>query len=159
MVNNANVINGRLHTCHIQGSLKYTAKLLFHRASSVNFQTQSLHCDWTVTIVNVGNCQQHGDYTGIHYSATVLPTVIISHYTVTVQSQFSDCAQQVTDGIGILLCMLLPVCETFQIINIQNGICSDNYDIQSGYLSQVTLSFTTLLKVVLLSLSLLKHLF
>ena len=38
------------------------------------------------------NFRQHGDYTAICSSVTVLPAVFNSHYTVTVQLQCSDCA-------------------------------------------------------------------
>ena len=36
--------------------------------------------------VTLANCQQHGDYTAIDSSATVLPTVHNGDYNVTVQS-------------------------------------------------------------------------
>ena len=44
-------------------------------------------------IVTVDSCRQHGDYNAIGSSVTVLPAVVNRHYTVTIQSQRSYCAQ------------------------------------------------------------------
>ena len=43
-------------------------------------------------VVTVDNCWQSGDYTAICSSDTVLSAVFNSRYTVTIQSQCSDCA-------------------------------------------------------------------
>ena len=48
-----------------------------------------MDCD---CVVIVGNCQISGDYTAIGSSVTSLSEVVNSHYTVTVQSQCSDCS-------------------------------------------------------------------
>ena len=56
---------------------------------SVSYLAQWLDDDDVVTIVN---CRQHGDYTAIGSSVTVLPAVVNSHYTIVVQSLCSHCA-------------------------------------------------------------------
>ena len=43
-------------------------------------------------VVTIDNCRRHGEYTAICSSVSVLPAVFNSQYTVTVQSQRSDCA-------------------------------------------------------------------
>ena len=48
-----------------------------------------LDSDWTETF---DNCRQSGDYTAIGSAVTALLAVFNSHYTITVQSQCSDCA-------------------------------------------------------------------
>ena len=50
--------------------------------------TQWLEGDGVVT---VHNCQQHGDYTAIGSSVTMLPAVVNYDYTITVQSLCSHC--------------------------------------------------------------------
>ena len=60
----------------------YTAKILFHQ-SPIELGT--------VTGIVTVDCRQSDDI-AIGSSVTGLPAVINSHYTVTVQSQCSDCA-------------------------------------------------------------------
>ena len=43
-------------------------------------------------VMTTGNCRQHGDLAAIGSVVTVLPAVVNSSYTVTIQSQSSDCA-------------------------------------------------------------------
>ena len=43
-------------------------------------------------VVTVVNYRKHGDYTVDNYVVTVLPEVVNSDYTVTVQSLCSHCA-------------------------------------------------------------------
>ena len=65
---------------------RYTGKLLFYQSFSlgtVTTQRLDIDSDGAVTIVN---SWQHGDYTPIGSSVTVLPAVNNGDYTVTVQS-------------------------------------------------------------------------
>ena len=70
--------------------LLWHSKLLFHLSLSCTVTTWWLDSDSVATVVN---CRQHGDYTAICSSVTTLPAVINDDYTVTVQSQCSDCLE------------------------------------------------------------------
>ena len=79
-----------------------------HSKSPILSVTVTTLYDWTSDcVVTVNNCQQSCDYmyTAICSSVTTLPALVNSHNTVNVKSQCSDCAQQVTVGIGLLLCI------------------------------------------------------
>ena len=59
-----------------------------HLLDTVTTQWLDVDSDGVVT---VHNCRQHGVYTAIDSSVTVLPAVVDSDYTITIQSLCSHC--------------------------------------------------------------------
>ena len=75
---------------------QYATNLVRYTQQNSYPNSFSRHSDYTVTgqwqYSQIGSCQQHGDYTAIGSSVTVLPAFVNSNYTVTVQSLCSHCA-------------------------------------------------------------------